>query len=46
MERSEAMLDAESEEPGKHFAAITITLSGGRITDALARNKLLGALSF
>ena len=50
MERSEEMLDAENDEPDRHVAAITITLSDGRITQALIRpelmNKLLGALSF
>lgn len=50
MEKSEKILDAESEAEGKHVAAITINLSDGRVAQALVRpelmNKILGALSF
>lgn len=50
MAKSEAMLDAESEEAGKHVAAITINLKDGTVAQAMVRpelmNKILEVLSF
>jgi hypothetical protein len=50
MDKSEKLLDAESEEAGKHVAAITIHLKDGRVAQAMVRpelmNKLLQVLSF
>lgn len=50
MEKSEKMLDAESEMAGKHVAAITVNLNDGRVAQVAVRpelmNKILGALTF